>query len=415
MYAGRNAPSESAPTLNPAARRAFSPPPSPLPLYLGTEGRADKNHFTFYSYKVMTDQDFLAYLSTRLSALKPENSGHQYGIGASFKSQEDEAIAKVCTYFAAAIYNKALRARDKYKFPVFGWATPDWEQGMQQQMAEHVLKGDPRDTGWLSAIAWFHGWPTATQLTAALALEDHVGVSASRPEAFVFSTNEISERLSEIVQKGKGVFLSADAAKKVSEALQARLTAPALPATVGAMPAAQQPLVKTAYKCIVCLGLELPERVHEDASKHLCAALESLCQQVDAATNVSAPLLVEEGGAGLLSLPASISPKNRHIIYNSLMRKAAVQEEHRDLLVRLGYPESEALALAENCETITTLKYHGPELGTPGFISVEGMIERVNKKPLRAREYQAHVDDCLAALDCTASASPTTKKGQGDE
>jgi hypothetical protein len=68
---------------------------------------------------------------------------------------------------------------------------------------------------------------------------------------------------------------------------------------LGVVPAAQQPLVKTAYKTIVCLALELPERVYDDASKNMRAALESLCQQVDALS--AAPPSTIGGGGGWVS------------------------------------------------------------------------------------------------------------------
>lgn len=109
----------------------------------------------------MTDQELFAYTQERGKVLNEVTRANKYQTRDA-DEPADVLLRDAINHFAKDMYNKALLARDKYGFHPMGWACPDWQEEMQRQMAEHVLKGDPRDTGWLSTIAWYHGWSTAT-------------------------------------------------------------------------------------------------------------------------------------------------------------------------------------------------------------------------------------------------------------
>lgn len=108
----------------------------------------------------MTDQEFFAYTQERGRLLNEATRANKYNMRDA-EEPADLLLRDAIQHFGKDMYNKALLARDKYGFHPMGWAYPDWQEELQRQMAEHVLKGDPRDTGWISNMAWYHGWPTA--------------------------------------------------------------------------------------------------------------------------------------------------------------------------------------------------------------------------------------------------------------
>lgn len=108
----------------------------------------------------MTDQELFAYKQGRANVLNDATRANTYQMRDA-QEPADLLLREAIQHFGKDMYNKALLARDKYDFHPMGWVYPDWQEELQRQMAEHVLKGDPRDTGWLSTIAWYHGWRTA--------------------------------------------------------------------------------------------------------------------------------------------------------------------------------------------------------------------------------------------------------------
>lgn len=62
--------------------------------------------------------------------------------------------------FGQALVQKLMANEAKYKFGD-GWKAKDWEAQLQRGLAQHTLKGDPRDTAIYSLFAWYHGWRTA--------------------------------------------------------------------------------------------------------------------------------------------------------------------------------------------------------------------------------------------------------------
>lgn len=63
--------------------------------------------------------------------------------------------------FRDELIKKLLRNEQRYQFGN-GWKRPNWEQKLQSDLPHHVAKGDARDVGILSFVAWYHGWSTAT-------------------------------------------------------------------------------------------------------------------------------------------------------------------------------------------------------------------------------------------------------------
>jgi hypothetical protein len=61
--------------------------------------------------------------------------------------------------FAGALGRKLRKAEKKYGYSD-GWRSPDWEAECQQNLADHMLKGDPLDVAAFAAFCWFHHWPT---------------------------------------------------------------------------------------------------------------------------------------------------------------------------------------------------------------------------------------------------------------
>ncbi|MCK1445392.1 hypothetical protein IVB43_23695 [Bradyrhizobium sp. 48] len=76
------------------------------------------------------------------------------------KMQKDDPIADLVSRFSAALLEKLRAAENKYGRKD-DWLAPNWEAECQQQLLEHVAKGDPRDVAAYCAFAWYHGWTTA--------------------------------------------------------------------------------------------------------------------------------------------------------------------------------------------------------------------------------------------------------------
>ncbi|GAB3293942.1 hypothetical protein [Hymenobacter tenuis] len=69
-----------------------------------------------------------------------------------------QTLEQLFLAYGQALLEKALRAREKYGFPVDGWKDPEWKDELVNGLLSHVHKGDPRDVGVYSAFAWWHGW-----------------------------------------------------------------------------------------------------------------------------------------------------------------------------------------------------------------------------------------------------------------
>lgn len=69
------------------------------------------------------------------------------------EAQDNDLIDR----FAAALKDKLAVARARGKD---GWAQTDWRRSCQQQLIDHLAKGDPRDVANYCAFLWHHGWPT---------------------------------------------------------------------------------------------------------------------------------------------------------------------------------------------------------------------------------------------------------------
>lgn len=69
--------------------------------------------------------------------------------------------------FAAAMAEKMKAAEIKYGYDN-DWKYPDWMEGCQKQIKEHLEKGDPRDVAIYAAFCWYHKWSTngTTQATS---------------------------------------------------------------------------------------------------------------------------------------------------------------------------------------------------------------------------------------------------------
>lgn len=113
----------------------------------------------------MTTEEVQERGMARLQELSPvtgENIKYGPMLNWQYGDRHEFLLYTAFQHFAAHLYDKAMKARDKYGFHPLGWATPDWEAELQKGLAEHLLKGDPRDVAVYAMFAWFHGWPTPT-------------------------------------------------------------------------------------------------------------------------------------------------------------------------------------------------------------------------------------------------------------
>ena len=92
-----------------------------------------------------------AFLSERLAPTAPvEASG----------SELNPATADLVDRFAAELKSKLAKAEAKYGYAA-DWLKTDWQDELNESLAEHIQKGDPRDVAAYCAFAWHHGWSTS--------------------------------------------------------------------------------------------------------------------------------------------------------------------------------------------------------------------------------------------------------------
>ncbi|MFT6427343.1 MAG: hypothetical protein ACJAVC_000608, partial [Brevundimonas sp.] len=75
-------------------------------------------------------------------------------------SELNPATADLVDRFAAELKLKLAKAEAKYGYAA-DWLKTDWQDELNESLAEHLQKGDPRDVAAYCAFAWHHGWPTS--------------------------------------------------------------------------------------------------------------------------------------------------------------------------------------------------------------------------------------------------------------
>jgi hypothetical protein len=75
-------------------------------------------------------------------------------------SELNPATADLVDRFAAELKLKLAKAEAKYGYAA-DWLKTDWQDELNESLAEHLQKGDPRDVAAYCAFAWHHGWSTS--------------------------------------------------------------------------------------------------------------------------------------------------------------------------------------------------------------------------------------------------------------
>ena len=78
-------------------------------------------------------------------------------------SELHPATADLVDRFAAELKSKLAKAEAKYGYAA-DWLNTDWQDELNESLAEHIQKGDPRDVAAYCAFAWHHGWSTSDAL-----------------------------------------------------------------------------------------------------------------------------------------------------------------------------------------------------------------------------------------------------------
>jgi len=80
-------------------------------------------------------------------------------VDAVLQARAHDPLADLVSRFSAALLEKLRAAEAKYGYKN-DWLRSDWEAKCQKHLAQHLIKGDPRDVAAYAAFCWHHDWPT---------------------------------------------------------------------------------------------------------------------------------------------------------------------------------------------------------------------------------------------------------------